>query len=42
MKKKPYDRILREKPKKQHISTVPNSDSYIYACVCVIFVQGCS
>ena len=27
MKKKPYDRILREEPKEQHLSNVPKSRS---------------
>ena len=34
MKKNPHDKILREKPKKQHLSTVSNSYP-IYICVCV-------
>ena len=33
MKKNPHDKILREKSKKQHLSTVSNSyPLYIYMC----------
>ena len=33
MKKNPHDKILREKPKKQHLSTVSNSyPIYVYVC----------
>ena len=35
MKKNPHDKILREKSKKQHLSTVSNAyPIYIYMCVC--------
>ena len=29
MRKNPYDRILREKPKEKYLKTVPKSCSYI-------------
>ena len=38
MKRNPHDKILREKPKKQHLNTVSNSYPiyiYIYVCMCV-------
>ena len=43
MKRNPHDKILREKPKKQHLSTVSNSYPiyiYIYICVCVYACGG--